>query len=251
MSEVPDGAALIVGGSGGIGTALAAELSRRGRYQLLLSGQRGTGEVGLALNTPLERLFLDLEEPESLQEAAGLLRERLDESRLILRSLYICSGILHAPDIRPERRIADLEAEAFERVLRINALGPLLIARHFLPLLPRQAPSRLAAISARVGSISDNHLGGWYSYRCSKAALNMGFRTLQIELARSHPQCVLTLFHPGTTASALSEPFQANVPPEKLFTPRRSAEQFCEVLGLRDHGELPLFADWAGQGIDY
>ena len=112
----------------------------------------------------------------------------------------------------------------------VNAIGPALVAKHLLPLKPRDRPSLFAALSARVGSIGDNRLGGWYGYRASKAALNMLVRTLAIEHARTRPLGICVAIHPGTVDTPLSAPFQAGVPPEKLFTPARSAASLLAVM---------------------
>lgn len=235
----------MVGASGGIGAALVRALEQRGHHQRVFRGQRRIDLADESL------LAINVDEEDSVRRAAATLGERLARDALVLRGLYICSGVLHAADLRPERRLADLAPEAFLRVMRTNALGPLLVARHFLPLVPREGASRISAISARVGSIGDNRKGGWHSYRASKAALNMGFRNLAIELARTHPACVVTLFHPGTVATALSQPFQGMVPADQLFDPERAARQYCDVLDRRDNGQAPMFVDWAGEGIEF
>ena len=142
-----------------------------------------------------------------------------------------------------------MTADHLLRDYRINTVGPALVAKHFLPLLPRDRRAVFAALSARVGSISDNRLGGWHSYRASKAGLNMILRNLAVELARSHPQAVVAGLHPGTVATDLSAPFQKGVRPEKLFTPAYSAERLLAVLdGLTPADSGGVFA-WDGARI--
>ncbi len=226
---------LVIGAGGGIGGAVCAALEARGQVVLRVGRSAGRWPA------------LDLQEPSSI----AALADALAPAASALDGIYLCSGVLHAPGIRPERRMADLDAAAFERVMRINALGPLQLLAALLPRLDRQRPLRVAALSARVGSLSDNRLGGWTSYRCSKAALNMGLRNLAIELARSHPLARVTLFHPGTTDTALSKPFQHNVAPEALFSPQRAAAQFLDVLDQRPDTREALFLDWAGRPIAY
>lgn len=236
-----NGAALVIGGQGGIGAALARLWTGSGLYtRVLITARKPADETAIPL---------DLADEASIGTAAGQAAARLAGEPLA--ALAICTGILHGRDIAPERRVGALEPEAFMTVMRINALGPLLVAKHFSSLLPRSSPSHLAAISARVGSIGDNRLGGWYSYRSSKAALNQGFRTLSVELRRTHPQCVLTLFHPGTVDTALSKPFQQGVAQDKLFAPDRAARQFDEVLRTRVDAEAPLFVDWRGEPVEF
>jgi NAD(P)-dependent dehydrogenase (short-subunit alcohol dehydrogenase family) len=162
----------------------------------------------------------------------------------------VASGILHDGEaLRPEKTWRALEGAALERAYRVNAVGPALIAKHFLPLLARDRKSVFAALSARVGSISDNQLGGWHAYRASKAALNMLLRTFAIELARRNPGAVCVGLHPGTVDTRLSAPFQANVSEDKPFTPDFAASRLLEVLDrLAPDDSGKVFA-WDGQVI--
>lgn len=231
---------LVLGASGGIGGAVVEALRARGDSVI------GTGRTRAGPD-----LWLDYADPDSIAALPAALRQRLMDSRTSLAGVYVCTGVLHGPQMRPERRVEALQEQAFLEAMRINALGPLRVAAELKPLLSRRQPSRLAFISARVGSIGDNHLGGWYSYRCSKAALNMGVRSLAVELGRSHPECRVTLYHPGTCDTRLSEPFQANVTTDKLFPPERAAAQFLDVLDRRGDAPGAVFLDWAGKSIPY
>ncbi|MEG1029691.1 MAG: SDR family NAD(P)-dependent oxidoreductase, partial [Brevundimonas sp.] len=162
--------------------------------------------------------------------------------------IVAATGVLHSGQT-PERSWRELTAEHLMRDYRINAVGPALAARHFLPLLPRGQRAVFAALSARVGSISDNRLGGWHSYRASKAALNMILKTLSVELARTHPQAVVAGLHPGTVDTALSAPFQRGVKPDKLFSPAFSAARLLAVIeGLTPADSGGVFA-WDGAQI--
>ena len=137
------------------------------------------------------------------------------------------------------------------RVFHLNTIGPALVAKHFLPVLPRDRRSLFAALSARVGSIGDNRIGGWHSYRASKAALNMLIRNYAIELGRTHSQAVCVALHPGTVDTALSEPFQANLPEGQLTAPGQAARNLLDVLdglGSEDSGQL---FDWAGKRVEF
>lgn len=231
--------ALVIG-AGGIGHALAQKLRQGERYETVLSGSRRPQEQDLSCP-------LDFTHPASIAAFADAVAAALGSRPL--DSIAICSGTLHTDDIQPERRLAALRAEAFQTVMQVNALGPLLLLQQLLPLVPRRTPSRVLVISARVGSIADNRMGGWYSYRASKAALNQGLQCLKVELQRTHPQCVLTLFHPGTVDTELSAPFQKNVPTEKLFSTERAASQLDAVMHSRNDPKAHIFVDWAGNDI--
>jgi NAD(P)-dependent dehydrogenase (short-subunit alcohol dehydrogenase family) len=164
--------------------------------------------------------------------------------------VIVASGMLHDGEaLNPEKTWRALDGAALERVYRVNTVGPALVAKHFLPLLARDRKSAFAALSARVGSFSDNRLGGWHAYRASKAALNMLLRTFAIELARRNPRAVCVGLHPGTVDTGLSASFQANVPEGKLFTPDFAAARLLEVVDcLKPDDSGHVFA-WDGQLI--
>ncbi|MDH4582395.1 SDR family NAD(P)-dependent oxidoreductase [Pseudomonas sp. BN415] len=181
--------ALVIGASGALGTAFCELLHEDPRCATVR-------ELGRT-STPR----IDLEDPTSIAQAAAELSAE-GPYQLILHS----AGLLHRSGLQPEKCLAALEADALQAVFQVNALGPALVLRHFLPLL--HARGTMAFLSAKVGSIGDNRLGGWYAYRASKAALNMLVKTAAIELARSRPQACLLCLHPGTVISRLSEPFR-------------------------------------------
>lgn len=164
--------------------------------------------------------------------------------------VIVATGILHTPTTKPEKSLRQLSAESFAQLFAANTIAPALIAKHFLPVLAKDRPALFAALSARVGSISDNRLGGWYSYRSSKAALNMVIKTAAIEMARKAPQSIVVSLHPGTVDSPLSKPFQANVPKGKLFTPEFCASRLLAVMAeLRPADSGRCFA-WDGSPVD-
>ena len=222
--------AVVIGASGGIGAAVADVLERTGRFAVVRRLSRSvTG--------------LDLEDEASIAAAAASL---IDGPQPTL--VFGATGVLHHGEA-PERSYKTMTAEHLLRDYRVNTVGPALVAKHFLPLMPRDRRTVFAALSARVGSIGDNRLGGWHSYRASKAGLNMILKTLAIELQRSHPQAIVAGLHPGTVATALSEPFQRGVAAEKLFTPEHSAERLLAVLdGLTASDSGGVFA-WDGTRI--
>jgi len=164
--------------------------------------------------------------------------------------VIVTTGILHDTGTTPEKSLRDLNADHLQKVFAVNTILPALMAKHFLPLLDREERSIFAVLSARVGSISDNHLGGWYAYRASKAALNMIIRNASIEMARKSRDIVVVGLHPGTVDSALSRPFQRNVKPGKLFTPSYSVNHMMSVMdGLCPKDSGRCFA-WDGVEID-
>ncbi|NKB54381.1 MAG: SDR family NAD(P)-dependent oxidoreductase [Rhizobiaceae bacterium] len=145
--------------------------------------------------------------------------------------VIVATGLLHAADgFGPEKSLRQLNAERLSRSYLVNAIGPMLVSSAFLPLLNRDRKSVFAALSARVGSISDNRIGGWYGYRAAKAALNQMLRTASIEHARRWPNSAVIGLHPGTVDSSLSQPFQRNVTPEKLFTAENSTADMLKVV---------------------
>lgn len=235
--------AVVVGASGGIGAAcveLLASDSRIGRVDAL-------SRRPIAATDKVVPGRIDVTDEGSIEAAAA----RLGDGPLDL--VLVTSGVLHDADagLRPEKTWRHLDAPALERAFAVNAIGPALVAKHLLPRLRREQKAVFAALSARVGSIEDNHLGGWYGYRASKAALNQLVRTLSIELARGRPQALCVALHPGTTDTALSEPFQANVPEGKLFSPAFVAERLLHVLdGLDAAASGGLYA-WDGERIPY
>lgn len=221
---------VVIGASGGIGKALADALDSRGDAVYRLSRR----EQGL-----------DLSDEASIAAAtASLPFPAIDR-------LIVATGMLHEDGHAPERSLRQLDGERLLRSFAVNAVGPALVLKHFAPLLRRDGPSATALLSARIGSIADNRLGGWYGYRASKAALNQLVRTAAIEIARTRPQAVVVALHPGTVDTEMSRPFQANVAPEKLFTAERSAGHLLAVIDRLTPAMSGGFFDWAGGAIPY
>jgi NAD(P)-dependent dehydrogenase (short-subunit alcohol dehydrogenase family) len=183
--------ALVIGASGGIGAALLAQLQQDDRFDRVLGLSRRSQPV------------LDLLDEASIAQAAA----HVTGLGLPLRLLIDATGLLHGPGLQPEKTWHQLDPVQMAQAFAINAIGPALLMKHFLPLLPREGRSVFVTLSAKVGSIGDNHLGGWYSYRASKAALNQLVRTAAIELRRRQPQALCVALHPGTVATGLSAPF--------------------------------------------
>lgn len=233
---------VVAGANGGIGSAFVDALlddPRVGRVTALSRGPVAQRDERLRSAT------IDFADESSIAAAAENCGSDID-------LVIVATGILHRDrDIRPEKRLAEVDGATMAEVLRINTVGPALLAKHFLPLLRRDAKSAFAAISARVGSISDNRLGGWASYRASKAALNMLMRTFSIEQSRTNPRSLIVTLHPGTTDTELSKPFQRNVPDGKLFEPVFVADKLLAVLdGLTPDDSGGFFA-WDASRIEY
>lgn len=165
--------------------------------------------------------------------------------------VFICQGILHQDTLEPERKIEAITAQNMLTVFHANTVIPSLWLKYLVPHLHGSAPCKVAMFSARIGSISDNHLGGWYSYRASKAALNMMVQSFAIELARRAKNVKLLAFHPGTTDTPLSEPFQRSVPQDKLFTPEFVATQLLSLMANLAVDGQASYMDWNHQPIDW
>ena len=232
--------AAIFGASGGIGSAICHALAER-RVATIYAGSRDGAQTGLGAISPFA---FDLTDERSIAAAAEMMAEVPPDL------VIVTTGVLTLADgAGPERSYRKIDPAVMQQMLLLNTVGPALIAKHMLPLLPRHRRAIFAALSARVGSIGDNRMGGWHSYRASKAALNMLLKNFAIELGRTHKLAVVAGLHPGTVDTALSEPFQGNVPDGKLFTPQHSAERLLAVLdGLQPKDSGGVF-DWAGERV--
>ena len=206
--------AVIIGSSGGIGRALADELQKAGFAVDRLSRSGGPAEFSIDVTNEL-----------SVAAAASALSAKAPYQIII-----VASGLLQNEDVRPEKTLSDLRSDTLLTYFAVNSVGPALVAKHFIPLLPTVGRSVFAVLSARVGSISENVLGGWYGYRASKAALNMLVKTLAIEANRKRPDAICVALHPGTVDTNLSKPFQKNVPANRLFSSKYAAERLLEVV---------------------
>ena len=225
MSEIRN--AVVIGASGGIGAALV-EAREEEDVRVLPLARSFTGDR-----------HLDLENEPSIAAAAA----RAGSPDLVI----VATGLLHDAEHGPEKALRELDPAWLARQFAVNAIGPALVAKHFLPVMPKAARSVLAFLSARVGSITDNRLGGWYGYRASKAALNQLVRTLAIEDKRRNDRGLVVALHPGTVDTALSQPFrQAG---RDLFKPDRAAVQLLDVIdGLKVTDSGRHFA-WDGSEI--
>ncbi|MBT9244581.1 SDR family NAD(P)-dependent oxidoreductase [Gemmobacter fulvus] len=222
--------ALVIGASGGIGAALCAALAGRGEV------------VGLSRSVN----GLDLTDETSIAAHMAGLEGAFDR-------IFVATGALQITRPgqaawRPEKTLRAVDPAALAAQFALNAIGPLLVLKHARHLMPRDADCRFAALSARVGSIGDNHLGGWYGYRAAKAALNQMLHTAAIELARSHPRAVIAALHPGTVATAFTADYQSG---HATVAPAVAAAHLIAVLDGLTPAQSGGFYDWAGKAIPW
>lgn len=245
---------LIIGGTGGIGQAMVKQLieasaTTEQSVQVFATYHRSLPDFEA---DNLHWLAMDVGDEDSIKQGAETIKQHSAHLDWVIN----CVGLLHTETAQPEKALRQVETDFFLQNMQINALASLLIAKHIRPLLAKaersQAqPAIFATISARVGSISDNQLGGWYSYRMSKAALNMGMKNLSIEWARALKDVCVVVMQPGTVNTQLSAPFQANVADGHLFSPAYSAECLLEVLAGMNAGQSGSFVDWSGESIPW
>ncbi|MEJ5862929.1 SDR family NAD(P)-dependent oxidoreductase [Pseudomonas farsensis] len=238
---------LVCGASQGIGLAICAQLLARDDVGLLIAVSRQASHSP-ALETlagehrqRLLRIDCDARDEQALQALATQVSSHCLHLNLVISTL----GVLHQAPARAEKSLAQLDMAGLQASFTTNCFAPILLLKYLHPLL-RQQPMTFAALSARVGSISDNQLGGWYGYRASKAALNQLLRSASIELKRLNPASTVLALHPGTTDTELSRPFQANVPPGKLFSPAFAAT--CILKLIAEHGPAQTGTFWAWDG---
>lgn len=243
--------ALVTGASRGIGLALVRELLAHPQVVRInaVARQATRSDALAALRAEagerLQCIDADLTDDQALADLAAHLREQHPSLDLVINA----AGVLHGDGIRPEKSVTQVRSSALEQVFALNAFAPILLAQALLPLLTGACV--FASLSARVGSIGDNRLGGWYAYRASKAAQNQLMKTFAIELARRNPRACCLLLHPGTVDTALSAPFQANVPADKLFEPQRAAAQLMGIIALATPTDSGRFIAWDGTDIPW
>lgn len=238
---------LIVGASSEIAKALTMQLQQNPATGIILVSRSTLQEIQVD-NNQINSVILDDYQESQIDQAVTEINcfDQAPITRVI-----ICNGILHSESIKPEKRIEDFQADAFNQVMRANALTPMLWIQKLISVLSGKSPCKIVVFSARVGSISDNRLGGWYSYRASKSALNMMLKTTSIELARRDKNIKLVAFHPGTTDTPLSKPFQRNVPANKLFTCEFVAKQLLSIISQLPFDQQASYLDWQGKTINW
>ena len=234
---------VIIGASGSIGCALSKHyLNTEPQSSVILCSR----EEFQLTDGKTKHVKIDISQEDSIRLAAQSVANIGELSRII-----ITTGMLHSDRIKPEKTFKDLDPHKMEQVFKINTIGPALVAKHFIPLMAKKSDSVFAALSARVGSISDNRLGGWYSYRASKVALNMIIKNLSIEHKLKLPLGVFIGLHPGTVVGALSKPFSKNIPKEKVFSPEFSAEKLYQIIENVTTEKSGQIIDWKGNSLEY
>lgn len=233
----------LLGAQGTIGSALLKQLRQEYPGARIHAFSRST-----PTNQPLPEVAyhcIDYDDEDSLQTSANIAS---DDGALDL--VVVAVGILHDGEIKPEKNIKELSSAKFNTLFQVNTIIPALVAKHFLPKLTSDRRAVFAALSARVGSISDNRLGGWYAYRASKAALNMIIKNLSIETQRLHRQAIIVGLHPGTVDTPLSAPYHQRIPKDQIFTAEQSAEKLLGVIeSLKPEDSGACFA-WDGKRVE-
>lgn len=239
---------LIIGANSDIAKAIALKTQESDTTGLLLISRAINSPDNESVKSHVNRITVKDYQQESIEQA---IKEVALFTKTPITQVFICNGILHSNNIKPEKRLEEFNGESFNEVMIANALTPMLWIKKLIPILTGKTSCKIVVFSARVGSISDNRLGGWYSYRASKAALNMMLKTTAIELARRAKNIKIISFHPGTTDTPLSKPFQNNVPVNKLFTCEFVAEQLLDIVENTPVDQTASYLDWQGESIDW
>ncbi len=232
----------IIGSSGAIGNSICKILLTEYPIKKLYKFSRKVEEED---TNKIKNIAMDIENEDSIKES---LKHLPVDIKFDL--IFIATGILHNKnEIFPEKSIKDLNTAMFQKVLLVNTIGPSLIGKYFIPFLKKDVKSIFAILSARVGSISDNRLGGWYSYRASKAALNQVIKNFSIEIKRTNPNAIFVGLQPGSVKSSLSKPFEKNINKEKLFSADFSAKTLLKLIDSLDYKDSGKLFSWNGEEI--
>jgi NAD(P)-dependent dehydrogenase (short-subunit alcohol dehydrogenase family) len=252
-SPINHGNALIAGASQGIGLGFVKMLLQAGRTTKIYATYRNREEAkelnALASQYPEQFCCLEMELTDEAQIAAGINRIQLEVGKL--HWVINCVGTLHEGTLQPEKSLGQIDSEQLLHYFQVNSIAAVLLAKHLLPLFRHRERSLFATLSAKVGSTSDNHLGKWYGYRASKAALNTFMRTVAIKYSRRNFQTIVVLLHSGTTDTHLSRPFQKNVPAEKLFSVERTVIQLLAVMEKLEERDSGQFLSWDGSRLPW
>lgn len=250
---------LIVGGNRGIGLGFVRSLLQSefaehfqapiARLYATYRNEVSAELAAIAAAHPDRLTLIQMDVTNEAQIAQGVVRLQSQIDRLHL--VIYCVGFLHEGGIQPEKSLQQIRADHLIRYFQVNSIGAVLLAKQMLPLMKHSDRSVFASISAKVGSIGDNQLGGWYGYRASKAALNMLMRTTAIEYSRKSPKTLVVMLHPGTTDTQLSKPFQRNVAPEKLFSVEKTVAQLLNVIAALQPDDNGQFFSWDGSRLPW
>ncbi len=253
FKEMDNANVLILGASQGIGLGFVKrllELDRIAQIYATYRRQESASELAALEGehpSKIRCLKMDLADELQISEGVARIQAEIDKLHLVVN----CVGILHQGPLQPEKSLKHVNQGHLLRYFQVNSIGAVLLAKYLLPLFRHSQRSILATISAKVGSIGDNRLGGWYGYRASKAALNMFMRTVAIEYRRTSPKTIIVNLHPGTTNTRLSQPFQKNVPTEKLFSVERTVAQLLAVMEKLDQDDSGEFFSWDGSRLPW
>lgn len=253
FNQISNANVLIVGASQGIGLGFVQKLLQNDRIGKIYATyrQRESADELITLESEnsekLTCLEVDITDESQIIEAVKKIRAEVNKLHFVIN----CVGLLHDETLQPEKSLRQINADNLLRYFQVNSIASVLLAKHLLPLFRHQERSIFASISAKVGSIGDNQLGGWYGYRASKAALNMFMRTVAIEYGRNSPKTIVVTLHPGTTDTRLSRPFQGNVPADKLFTVERTVSQLLAVIEQLQQEDSGQFFSWDGSRLPW
>ncbi|MDA9557439.1 SDR family oxidoreductase [Vibrio sp.] len=231
----------VVGGSGGIGAAMIQYILNN--YPLAEVHATYHSSAVNTLKKGITWHQLNVQNESEVKTLAA----QFDKLDWLINAV----GLLSTPQHGPEKRLEAWDSAYFETIFRTNTLSSVYLAKYFKPALEQAVSPRFAVLSARVGSIEDNHLGGWYSYRMSKAALNMFLKTVSIEWLKQMPACCVLALHPGTTNTELSRPFHRNIPEGKLFSPERVAQDLIQLIQNSTPDQSGRFCAYDGEGIPW
>ena len=253
LTEIDRLNALIVGASQGIGLGFVKALLQRENVERVFATYRSqeTSSELFALQQlygdRLKCLRVDVTQESQIAKAIEQIQTSINELHL---AIY-CVGVLHEGDLTPEKSLRQINADNLIYSFQVNSIGAVLLAKHLMPLFKKSSRSIFASISAKVGSIGDNRLGGWYGYRASKSALNMFLKTTAIEYSRRCPKTIVVALHPGTTDTKLSKPFQKNVPPDKLFAVEHTVNLLSKVISSLKQQDSGEFFSWDGSKLPW
>jgi NAD(P)-dependent dehydrogenase (short-subunit alcohol dehydrogenase family) len=252
MDENPKRNILILGASQGIGYGFVKHLLDDKATTIFATYRNPESAMELLELANLHPLKItcfqmDVTDENQIEEVVKQIKGQISKLHLVIN----CIGFLHEGKQQPEKSLRQLNSENLLRYFQVNSISAVLLAKNLLPLLKHRDRSVFVSISAKLGSIGDNQLGGWYGYRASKAALNMFIRTAAIEYSRSSPNTIISVLHPGTTDTRLSKPFQNNVPSEKLFSIQRTVNQLLTVIENLKEEDSGQFFSWDGSPLPW
>ena len=252
LSEINQVNVLIVGASQGIGLGFVKALLQQDNTQQIFATYRNADTAKELFDladrySGLTCLQVDITQESQIAAAIEQIQGSVQQLHLVI----YCVGVLHEGDLTPEKSLRQVNAENLLYSFQVNSIGAVLLAKHLMPLFKKTEKSIFASISAKVGSIGDNRLGGWYGYRASKAALNMFLKTTAIEYSRRCPKTIVVALHPGTTDTRLSQPFQKNVPEGKLFPVAKTVDLLSQVISNLEQKDSGEFFAWDGTRLPW